>query len=56
PRMNRSGAILAAGNVVTVEPGLYYAGLGGCRIEDNVRVTKTGYELLSQHPYDWVVE
>ncbi len=56
PRMNRSGALLAAGNVVTVEPGLYYAGLGGCRIEDNVRVTKTGYELLSQHPYDWVIE
>lgn len=54
PRM--SGAvdyILKAGSVVTVEPGLYYPGLGGCRIEDVVQVTRTGVKLLSHHPYAW---
>ena len=55
PRMNRSGSPLVSGNVVTVEPGLYYPGLGGCRIEDVVRVTPTGFEMLSSHPYDLVI-
>jgi Xaa-Pro aminopeptidase len=38
---------------VTVEPGLYYPGLGACRIEDVVQVTATGYTLLSKSPYTW---
>lgn len=41
--------------VVTVEPGLYYPGLGGCRIEDVVVVRKNGCELLSKHPYKWEI-
>lgn len=56
PRMNRTGSILHTGNVVTVEPGLYYPEIGGCRIEDVVRVKTDGCEKLSEHPYDWVVE
>lgn len=41
---------LKAGQVVTVEPGLYYPGLGGVRLEDVVVVTKTGHKMLSRFP------
>ncbi len=54
PRM--SGAVdytLKKGSVVTVEPGLYYPGLGGCRIEDVVQVTDRAPRFLSDYPYDW---
>lgn len=44
---------LKVGAVVTVEPGLYYPGLGGCRIEDVAWLTDTGHKLLSSHPYAW---
>jgi Xaa-Pro aminopeptidase len=40
---------LEAGDVVTLEPGLYVAGVGGIRIEHNYLVTGTGYERLSNH-------
>ena len=41
---------LKAGNVVSVEPGLYYKAIGGVRIEDLVYVTRTGCQVLSGHP------
>jgi Xaa-Pro aminopeptidase len=40
---------LLAGDVVTLEPGLYVAGLGGIRIEHNYLITEQGYERLSNH-------
>jgi Xaa-Pro aminopeptidase len=40
---------LLAGDVVTLEPGLYIAGVGGLRIENNYLITETGYERMSNH-------
>ena len=46
----RSKNKLRSGNVVTVEPGLYYQGMGGVRLEDVVVVTKSGCKNLVQIP------
>jgi len=45
---------LEAGNVVTVEPGLYLPGVGGCRIEDLVVVGADGCEILTHFTKDLV--
>jgi Xaa-Pro aminopeptidase len=56
-RMSPSVAYpLKLGSVLTVEPGLYYPGLGGCRWEDVVQVTATGTKPLSRHPYGWEIK
>ncbi len=41
-------AVLAEGNVVTVEPGIYLPGKYGVRLEDTVAVTKTGANILTR--------
>lgn len=43
---------LRAGDVVTIEPGLYRPGLGGVRLEDLVLVAADGPENLTRYPYD----
>ncbi|HNC23304.1 MAG TPA: Xaa-Pro peptidase family protein [Opitutaceae bacterium] len=54
PRLSPTVSMkLKRGTVVTVEPGLYYPGLGGCRIEDVVQVTDRGTKLLSNYHYEW---
>jgi Xaa-Pro aminopeptidase len=52
PSMGRTGHDLVAGDVITVEPGLYRAGYGGLRLEDLVLVTADGHELLTDYPYE----
>jgi Xaa-Pro aminopeptidase len=53
PTLGRGGSgELVAGDVVTLEPGLYRAGYGGCRLEDLVVVTDDGAENLTDFPYD----
>lgn len=48
PRFQKT--IFKIGQVLTVEPGLYYPGLGGTRTEDVVALTKTGIRMLSRFP------
>jgi Xaa-Pro aminopeptidase len=48
PRLQK--VTLKAGQCLTVEPGLYYPGIGGARIEDVVIVEKTGCRILSKFP------
>src|SRR2546423_1797692 len=52
PSMGRVGQDLVPGDVITIEPGLYRAGYGGLRLEDLVLVTKDGYEVITDYPYD----
>lgn len=46
------GGTLLAGDVVTLEPGLYDPAIGGVRLEDLVLVTDDGCEVLTRFPYE----
>jgi len=48
PRLQK--VVLKAGQCLTVEPGLYYPGIGAARIEDVVIVQKDGCHILSKFP------
>ena len=50
PGLRHEPGRLAVGNVLTVEPGLYYPGLGGVRIEDTVAITSSGHKILATCP------
>jgi len=50
PSLRDAPGRLRAGDVITIEPGLYYPGLGGVRIEDTVLVTREGYKMLASCP------
>jgi Xaa-Pro aminopeptidase len=50
PRINSTGHLLKRGEVVTVEPGLYYPGVGAVRIEDLLEITDKGNQNLTVYP------
>jgi Xaa-Pro aminopeptidase len=50
PSISNRASTLRAGHVVTVEPGLYYLGLGGVRIEDVALITPSGSRNLTRVP------
>ena len=52
PLLGRAPDVLVAGDVITLEPGCYRPGFGGCRLEDLVLVTNDGAELLTDFPYE----
>jgi Xaa-Pro aminopeptidase len=56
PRVSTVDYRLKKGSVVTVEPGLYYPGLGGCRIEDVVQVTDGRPKMLSACHTNWEIK
>src|SRR5262249_14817379 len=50
PWLSRYPGQLVEGDVITLEPGLYRSGYGGCRLEDLVLLTKGGGQLLTDYP------
>jgi len=55
PVLGPGGGELAAGNVITLEPGLYYPGAGGVRLEDIGVVTPKGFRDLTRTPKEFRV-
>jgi Xaa-Pro aminopeptidase len=55
PTVGPAGKALVSGNVITIEPGLYYPGIGGVRLEDIGVVTAKGFENFTIFPEDLVL-
>ncbi|MGN4251661.1 M24 family metallopeptidase [Bacillus cereus group sp. MYBKT14-1] len=50
-----SKATLQEGMVVTVEPGIYIPNWGGCRIEDDIVITKDGYDVITKSNRELII-
>jgi Xaa-Pro aminopeptidase len=55
PTVGPAGNKLVSGNVITIEPGLYYPGIGGVRIEDMGAVTRAGFENFTGFPEELIL-
>lgn len=56
PRLSQmSRFVLQPGNIVTVEPGIYIPDFGGVRIEDDVLITESGYEVLTHSTKELII-
>ncbi|MGB9343861.1 M24 family metallopeptidase, partial [Trichococcus sp.] len=51
----KAGKVLVPGNVITNEPGIYLAGLGGVRIEDDLVIRDNGNEILTHSPKELII-
>ncbi|KIP00981.1 Aminopeptidase YpdF (MP-, MA-, MS-, AP-, NP- specific) [Levilactobacillus brevis] len=47
--------VMKANEVITIEPGVYLAGRGGIRIEDDILVTSDGHEVLTTVPRNLII-
>lgn len=56
PRLaSSSDDVLTPGMTVTVEPGIYLPGFGGVRIEDDIVITDSGIEIITQSTKELLV-
>jgi Xaa-Pro aminopeptidase len=55
PTVGPSGTALETGNVITIEPGLYYPGIGGVRLEDIGAVTSRGFDKFTNFPEELIL-
>lgn len=55
PTVGPAGKALETGNVITIEPGLYYPEIGGVRLEDIGAVTKSGFTNFTKFSEDLVL-
>lgn len=56
PRLSaKSEDVLQVGDVITIEPGLYYHQIGGVRLEDLLVVTEVGYRNLTQYKKEFLI-
>ncbi|WP_300419577.1 M24 family metallopeptidase, partial [uncultured Pseudoalteromonas sp.] len=46
---------LEVGNVITIEPGIYIPGYGGVRLEDDIVITESGFEVLTHAPKPFII-
>jgi Xaa-Pro aminopeptidase len=56
PTLGPAGKELVGGNVITVEPGLYYREFGGIRLENTGAITSRGFQSFTSYPREFVLE
>lgn len=56
PSLDTETAVLQPGMTLAIEPGIYMVGLGALKYEDDLLITETGCEILSQCSTRWIVE